>query len=500
MTSNPISLKRFPSFGGAKPSKSEYEPVDQDEAATAGLRENAGPAWYQPVRRRNKPVVWLLLGSLVGLLYIIVHSSNSVGVSSAALGVPAGTEKLWALGTPSRSSFAYPPSRGASYLVDPANFAARTAVDRGLEVRDLHLHFLNHHFGTHSELLALTRTISKRNNVKITFDESMGVFNKYRSMTTTQAQANDYWPTALKKECDTQKYDMLVVGDTMPLVRPHLQNCCPLPIVTSLTTRFDWGNENDKSWGELVQAASHWSNFRIHPNNLLEEWHAARKGWDIKFYDYLPSSGIPTERWEYALLESYNKSNNTYMQPHDNEFVVPDTVRIKECLSSKLDKLGIKYHGWQRNKYGGPLGLTDRVLAQVPYQSNTMSLFENLHQRVTYLLPTMRLFAELGPDCAARLEKVEGLTPEVMENRVDWWRKDLQHLFYYFDSFEELREGSALRQHVEATAEAKRVAIANHMIRQREYVLQQWEDIFFGDWAKVKKADPSCVADIPWSP
>lgn len=487
-SSLPIALKSFLGMDGRA---GGYDPVSKDHDG-AMSPPSLTPVYHHSKRSRKRFLWFGIAGLTILFVYLfLVPDGNSI----ASLDVPEGTEKLWALGLPPQHlSTRYP-----GYLVDPATIPVQNAVERGLHVRDLHVHFLNHHSGTASELQVIFETLSNRNNVKLTFKESMGVFTKYRGMGTSRLQANLWWPSAMTKECNVQEYDMVIVGDTMPLIRPLVQNCCPLPMVAWLTTRFDWGLERDAHWHEIVQKASYWSNFRIHANNLLEDWYQKSKNFDIKMYDYVPSSGIPNSYWSKALNESYTKGNNSYFLPSDDSFVAPTTVRIPECLFSKLDKLKIPYHTWQRNKYGGPLGLTDRVLAQVPYQSNTMSLFENLSQRVAYLLPSVRLYRELGKDCGAHIEKVDNddLTDEVFADRVDWWRRDLKHLYYYFDSFEDLIPGSPFRKHIEATAQAKRVAIASHMVRQREYVLRQWEDILFGDWATKKEADPSCVPDPP---
>jgi hypothetical protein len=358
--------------------------------------------------------------------------------------------------------------------------------------RSMRIHFLNHHFGTTSEMQAVTRAISKRNRVHIDLKETRGIYDMVGDLYIPKNESDVYWAQeAQKTECNPKKFDMLIVGDTMSLIRPHLQNCCPLKMVSLLTTRFDWAHDDDYAWRNLLVNASRWSNFRVHPNNLIESWFADWKDSDIKMLDYLPSSGIPSDLWKEAL----NSANKT-SPPNDNELIIPRSVRQDVCLTNHLDERNISFTDYGRNQYGGPLGLTDKIMVHFPYQSNTMSLFENLHQRVIYVLPTLRLYREMGLVCEARLEMIPSylLSDQDFYKRVDWWRTDLQHLFFYFDSFDDLKEGSTFRRQIVAQAKKKRSIIADYMLRQQEYVLEQWEEIFFGQWPNEGHADSQCKA------
>jgi hypothetical protein len=384
------------------------------------------------------------------------------------------------------------------YAIRPLSSLLRSHR-RHPHARDVSVHFVNHHFGTMSELRAISQAVGKRNHVKITVNETWGIYDAVRSFYVTKEASDDYWPRAQAEECNAEKYDMVISGDTMSLMRPHLQNCCPLKLVSLLTTRYDWAHdESDVDWTNLLVNASRWNNYRIYPNNLIESWYSNWKEGDILMQDYLPSSGIPSDLWTEALQTSNISSSNsiaTQKKADAHELVIPLSVRTEECLLTPLNQANVNYTTYERNTYGGPYGLTDRVMVHFPYQSNTMSLFENLHQRVIYVLPTLRLYREMGVKCKARLESIPSylLSDEEFYTRVDWWRRDLQHLFYYFDSFDELQEDSPLRKRIVQEADEKHRLIEEYMIRQREYVLEQWEDIFFGKWDnKEGQADSQC--------
>lgn len=139
-----------------------------------------------------------------------------------------------------------------------------------VKARDTRVMFLNHHFGTVSELHAVTDLLSLRHNVSISVTESMGIYNDLWRMRVTEEEARAYRDKGNREECNPDLYDVIIVGDTIPLIRPHLEACCQMRMVAWLTTRFDWGMDWDDSWTQLVVDATSWNNFRIYPNNLLE--------------------------------------------------------------------------------------------------------------------------------------------------------------------------------------------------------------------------------------
>lgn len=139
-----------------------------------------------------------------------------------------------------------------------------------IKPKDTRIMFLNHHFGTVSELHAVTDMLAVRHNVSISVTESMGIYNDLWRMRVTEEEARAYRDKGMRQECNSDLYDLIVVGDTIPLIRPHLEACCQMRMMAWLTTRFDWGMDWDDSWTQLLVDATSWSNFRVYPNNLLE--------------------------------------------------------------------------------------------------------------------------------------------------------------------------------------------------------------------------------------
>lgn len=259
----------------------------------------------------------------------------------------------------------------ASSLTRPPKFINFWPKRPDVRPHDIRVMFLNHHSGTLSEILAVTDMLSRRHNVSIQVTEYMGIWNDLWNMRVTEEEALAYREKGMRMECNSTLYDLIIVGDTIPLIRPHLQNCCRLPMLSWLTTRFDWGMDGDDGWTDLVSKATHWPNFRIYPNNLLEEPYANVHGAHAKFSPYIPGTGLPSGLWASALEDGPQKP----VAPNDHVLVVPNSVRIFECVMEPLNERGIEYTAFERNKYGGPLGLTDRIVVHVPYQSNQSASF-----------------------------------------------------------------------------------------------------------------------------
>lgn len=437
-------------------------------------RIDAEPSQTQRLQRGYGGAAALAVGSLVvgwALLSALPEVGGWLAVTRPS--VPSPAERT----VPFRK-----PNTTTDLFTNDLDFAGIVAPDPGIRPRNVRILFLNHHFGTTSEMAAITSTLSRKHGVDITFDDRHGIFATTQKYGVSRQEALDYRDHGIETECSWDRYDLIVVGDTMPLIRPHLENCCPLPMAVWLTTRFDWGMDDDRTWPGVIENASTWPNFRIHPNNHLEEPYFNALGAYPRMSAYLPGSGIPSHHWADALQEVGSTT-----PPNDDELVVPLSVRIDECLIEPLTRLGVAVTTYKRNRHGGPLAFTDRIVVHVPYQSNTMSLFENLHQRVIYVLPTLRLFRELGASCGAHIEKVQQdqFSDEEMESYMDWWRPDLKHLFFYFDSFDDLQEGSHLRRTIREQADAKRTAIALFMLQQRRDVLRTWEEILFTDWGEI---------------
>ncbi len=375
----------------------------------------------------------------------------------------------------------HPPVSGDAYRIPvscdlPFGPAARYTMKNNISVL-----LINVHFGVANEVEGALRALET--NFTITHDRGVPVAD----YVVTQ-QASDEWWHQHSNLCD--EYDFVISGDTAPLARPMFEHCHNAVVVGLITNRYDWAIPDDRQYDAMMAAASKRPNVRMVQNNLFEQFHAkVLKQADIFFSAYIPSAGIPSQ----LAVQVFDSLDVTEKQRplDDSEILVVDHTTTgrdhaeREVIISFLGKqANANLRVLQPAHYGGPLGLQNRVLLHIPYQSNTMALFENLGVNVIYLLPSLRLYRSWGHEQALGHQvRMAGHRPyELPENvylkYVDWYRSDLQHLFYYFDTLEDLLPSSKLRQQIAQEATTKRTLIQTHMGGHKQCVMNQWKQLF----------------------
>ena len=127
--------------------------------------------------------------------------------------------------------------------------------------------------------------------------------------------------------------------------------------------------------------------------------------------------------------------------------------------------------------------MKDRLVVHVPYQVNTMSLFEMLNVGVIFLLPSIELFIKWRDEGrlaeSYRVVKRD-LSCDEIRTLVDWYRHDLAHLFFYFDHVEDLLPGSEFMKKVLEGSQEKRAMIREYMDKHQETTIKVWEDTLTG--------------------
>jgi len=115
------------------------------------------------------------------------------------------------------------------------------------------------------------------------------------------------------------------------------------------------------------------------------------------------------------------------------------------------------------------------LVVHIPYQVNTMALFENLNNGVLYILPSLRLYCAWHEEGTVTMDSGERRwTEKELRKFVDWYRTDLSYLFFYFDDIEDLAPKSAFREMVVKEAEAKRGAVRNYMLYHVDRTIEAW--------------------------
>jgi len=339
---------------------------------------------------------------------------------------------------------------------------------------------INVHFGVANEVEGTLKRLGT--SFTVTHNRGVPVAN-YRST----KEASDGWWSLHSSLCD--EYDVVICGDTAPLSRPMFEYCTNSVVIGLITNRYDWAISDDKEYDVMMAAASRRPNVRIVENNLFEQYHAkVLKKADIFFSAYIPSAGIPSQLAEDIFDD---------LSPDDKQRKVDDTEILlvdhttkgrdhaeRDLIISYLRDKDANLRVLRPAQYGGPLGLQNRVLLHIPYQSNTMALFENLGVNVIYLLPSLSLYRTWGNDnMIGHQVRMAGHRPydldeEVYGKYIDWYRSDLRHLFYYFDSVDDLLPNSSLRQRIASQAETKRAIIQKYMEGHKKCVITQWKQLF----------------------
>ena len=274
------------------------------------------------------------------------------------------------------------------------------------------------------------------------------------------------------------QFDVIVVGDTIALSRPYLQARCATANgavrVQSLRLRA--------AQRRGVPAAARSSDSAAGAqNNLAEQWYATRyRATELHVFDYIPSSGGISS----VQCDIFADAEEELPSANDSALYILNKLHAPRTLIQPLQALGIELAVLPRY-YGGQIALANRIVVHSPYRTNTMTLFEALRVNVTFLLPSLPLFrswmdaglATIGDKTSSSFFTSADLTVDEMSRVVDWYRPELAHLFRYLDRLEDLRPGTAFREHVARHAKQHREHICRFMQQHLHNVSVQWVGI-----------------------
>jgi len=329
---------------------------------------------------------------------------------------------------------------------------------------------LNSHGGVRNEFTAGLNSTGAAHTAKWVYYEGTG--SKDHGLEYTEKDAESWWKNN-SQVCLGGKYDAIILGHSAPMARPLFKFECQLPIVVILTIRFDVA-QSDTAWGQIFQEGCRRPNVLCTQNNLWEAPYALQKHviLDLK-EEYLPSSGFLLE----DVLDRQYRSRKVDLQPPDDNIYYlqragPSGPLIKGLLEIgyNITPMILPHHG-----YGGSRGVKDRNVIHIPYQSNTMSFFENLSEGVVYIVPSTQLYISMG----FRPNSVFGgsITAWFLHQYVDWYRDDFKGFFCYFDKLEDLIPGSEFRRECSSQIPDKRRRLKIYMDNHRKVVAGKWKRI-----------------------
>ena len=351
----------------------------------------------------------------------------------------------------------------------PLSFEEAPALLDPKHPKNLNFLLVNSHGAVENEVHAVFDKVLTPLGLNATYTLTSAVGSVVANRKVTDEASREWFPSHTSL-CDPNLYDLIVVGDVITYGRPFLTAACKTNIILYITNRFDFGVSDDHDYAQLMATASRWPNVRVMANNLWEQRYAlAKKHADIHLYAYAPSTGTLTENYREHVKDG--EATVDWNSIHQHEFVIigrPNQMRLVQLM----EEAGITPPTVVPQRHGGPLVLARRPLIHVPYQANTMSLFENINVGVLYVLPSLQLYESWLEQGHFTLDG--GQTHEELLTYVDWYRTDLQFLFFYFDSLEDLAPSSEFRARVVREAEEKWHAMKQYMKYQTDRSVDAW--------------------------
>jgi hypothetical protein len=254
------------------------------------------------------------------------------------------------------------------------------------------------------------------------------------------------------------------------LARPLLQNISHhnIKIIIYITNRFNWGdwNLNDREYYEL------YSNLSNHENVIFIA--------DNK-YDIYWSSLFHIKFFKNGLIRNCPEISNQIITSINNKFFIYDRGTNLNHYICHLDNRQISYDiygGKNYPRFRNQEHICEyKGIIHLPYQTNIMSLWENLGYFIIYFIPSKQLITEwiLNENWYYWEEsrKSRYILLKSIEY-AEWYQDENKDLFVYFDNWDDLK------QKIEETNyEDKKRMIQNYIIRNNINYLHQWNEILF---------------------
>ena len=243
--------------------------------------------------------------------------------------------------------------------------------------------YLSLHQGTIDEI----KYAFEKKRIDITIGNFFFDMYSRHGYTISYTIANRYIQSGKIKEiCD--KYDLIIIGDTIPLGRPFYQaspDICQTKLALQITNRFDYAVGYDMDYLGLLRDLANNENVFWLPNN------------DFDLF-YLKYNGIHPESEKTFLIRPYGVSN-VKKEDVSNKKVIIYSHFEKSFLKDRLNNNRVsnnKYRYYSSSVYGGPLTLAQHNLfIYFPYQFSTMKVFQNSNYGVFTAIPSATFFKEI---------------------------------------------------------------------------------------------------------
>jgi hypothetical protein len=244
-----------------------------------------------------------------------------------------------------------------------------------------------------------------------------------------------------------QMADYTIFTDTTPMSRAvvrHLNEFSGRAIIV-MNNRPNWVTP-DSAWLPELDAAQHHARVALLSDNPFEPLFLSRRGVDSTKIEIARPLGRPLQFWK-ALFSSVASTDFASEGGSVKEFIVKDndndsTATIPALRDKNIPMYVVQRRGtnWERHQYEQCRRV---ALVTLPYQVMTMTVWELLSCGVSNIFPTKRFFREIANlhlSQGKRFEWEWGFDDEGLDQTEWWWKPHLNaKLFFYFDSWEELK-------------------------------------------------------------
>ena len=264
------------------------------------------------------------------------------------------------------------------------------------------------------------------------------------------------------------QFDVIMTSDTVALSRIFLQNHFAKPLIIWISNRFDYHDSAsldctfpDQEFYELLKKARTSATVTIVATCPFEHYYAKQKGVDTGNLVIKPCGAVIEDIQKPVIPSSINKSVSFFVPDYHNE----------TFLSKKCKALRIPHY---KGPFAGPKELGEfKGVIHLPYSWSTIALFMNTQMGLPYFIPTPEFVKTLARRENYWHQNGEFLFEQNLFHLSEWYAKENQDFFVYFDSWKELKKKIAtsnfasLRKRVKAAAG-----------RHKEIMLARWKDLF----------------------
>jgi hypothetical protein len=266
------------------------------------------------------------------------------------------------------------------------------------------------------------------------------------------------------------QFDVIVTSDTAPLARIFLQNNFQKHLVIWISDRFDYhdkatasGSFPDSEWYSLFRAARKKNNVTMIANCQFEHLYAKSKGVDTGSLVIEPCCARMKRQEHSAFPVQLDKRRSFFLPPYHNETKFMNLK--KHCAT-----FGIPCY---QSTYNGPELQDFKAIIHLPYSWSTLALFENMQFGIPYCIPSKKFFKKLlqMPNYWHQDQNFFDKKENFLAS--EWYSKEHQPLFIYFDSWEDLRQKTKTFDFA-----AHRLKIQKFAEKQKQTMLTRWKEVF----------------------